>query len=128
MSYKAQTPAAKKNSSIVKRMMPGVTTGADPDLLGSSGTAKVPQIVIRTMGNPKASINLGQLSLCFHPQMPIADKVDNSRRNLIARLIGCVAIIVVFFVERSENTAHPDHVNNCNLSRVLMLFFMFMRF
>ena len=79
--YSDQVAMAKKPNSIPNRIMPGVTTGAAPERLGSLGTAKVPQTAARTKGNPMASTYCNQPSLYSHPQAPTDTSADISSKN-----------------------------------------------
>ena len=81
--------SAKMANSIARRTIPGTTTGAVPERLGSLGTANVPHIAATITGIPKAKINRIQPSLCFQPQIPVAVNAVNSRRNRTAKLTGC---------------------------------------
>ena len=51
----AKNASPKISNSNTNRTTPGTGTGAPPDLLGSSGTAKVPQIAAAAIGNAIAS-------------------------------------------------------------------------
>lgn len=68
---------------------PVVTIGADPDLLGSSGTAKVAQIAAKTIGIPMANIARVIPSPCRQPQYPTEPKARSSKTNLKPRFNGC---------------------------------------
>ena len=60
----------KINRSRNRRSHPGIGTAAFPDLLGSSGTANVPQIVAAPTTRTTAHINLAIPSCCVHAQNP----------------------------------------------------------
>lgn len=77
---------------MTNRIIPGVTIGAFPERLGSSGTAKTPHIKASKMGNDKAKRNAVIPWLCFQPHSPIINRAMSSSRNLKSRLIGCEPI------------------------------------
>ena len=89
MSYNAQAEIIKIPNSMSNRIIPGVTIGALPERLGSSGTAKMPHIKASKMGNVKANKNAVIPWLCFQPQSPIINNAMSSSRNLKSKLIGC---------------------------------------
>ncbi len=68
--------------------MPLVGTGADPERLGSPGTAKTPQIMARRSGNKTANTSPNQSSNCFQAQIPTEISTATSSRKRIKRLIG----------------------------------------
>lgn len=74
---------------MVNRIKPAVITGADPDRLGSFGTANVPQITAMILGMPIARTNRNQLSLWFQPHIPKEIKAMISNKNLKIRFAGC---------------------------------------
>lgn len=89
ISYSAQMAKQKNANSMIRRTIPEVTIGAPPERLGSSGTANVPHIAAAIIGIPKTRTNRIHPSVCFQPQIPIVVNADSSRRNRMARLIGC---------------------------------------
>lgn len=88
ISYKAHVANTKIPNSSINLKKPGITTGAFPERLGSFGTAKVPHDAARIIGIHNASTKLSHPSLCFHPQIPVDVRADNSSKNRTARLIG----------------------------------------
>jgi len=88
-SCRVQQAKVKHDNSIPRRVNPDTTMGAEPDLLGSSGTAKVPHITANTTGIPTDSKYLGQLSDCFQPHEPRLNKAESSRRIRRAKFSGC---------------------------------------
>ena len=82
ISCSAQVAKPKIPNSISKRIKPGVIIGAKPDLLGSFGTAKTPQIMAKRIGKPIAKMNRNQLSFCCQPQIPKEISAITSNINL----------------------------------------------
>lgn len=87
-------------NSIIKRINPGVTMGAEPERLGSLGTANVPHIIARIIGIPIARTYRNHPSLCFQPLIPTDTSANISRRNRTVKLIGCDPIMLFHFVSR----------------------------
>jgi len=95
----AQTAKAKIPSSIARRRTPGTGIGADPERLGSPGTANVPHRTAATMGTRGARAIRCQPVPERQPQSPKETRADTSSRNRTVRLIGW------------EPTASPVHLN-----------------
>jgi hypothetical protein len=100
ISYSDHVAKAKMQNSIIKRITPGVTMGAEPERLGSLGTANVPHIITRIIGIPIARTYRSHESLYFQPQIPTDTSANISRRNRTVKLIGCDPIILFRFVSR----------------------------
>ena len=96
--YSDHAAKEKIAASIIKRSSPETGTGAFPERLGSSGTAKTPHIDAASTGMPMARIKRIPPSPCFQPQKPIAARLDNSSRNLNAKLIECEPKMGAFFL------------------------------
>ena len=95
-SWSVHVARAKIANSITRRTKPGTVIGALPDRLGSFGTANIPHTAASPIGIPRDRTKRIQLSLWFHPQMPVEIRAVSSRRNRMVRLIGCDPIVLHF--------------------------------
>src|SRR5690606_21768441 len=87
-NHSAAAPPQNTANSTASRTGPETATGAEPDRLGSSGTANTPHTAAASIGNNTTSNQRAGLSVTRQPRIANEAKADSSSRNRRPSMAG----------------------------------------